>query len=300
MTSCIFRGGMQLNLSFPLAVVCHDAGAANIIVALLRRMPSLAFTKAYMEGPARDIWLKMIPDVPLCASLQEALVGSTSLLSGTGWASNIEHDARQLASASGIHTIAVLDHWVNYRARFYRAGNEILPDEFWVTDEFAENIARYTFPGLNIVQLPNYYLIQQLENISLPLHATELLYVAEPARHDWGKGVQGEFQALDYFLTKLPKLGLPANIIFKLRPHPSDEKGKYDTWIESQTEFSWTLDNSLHMSDALSMASWVAGCESFALVLALAAGRRVYCSLPPWAPSCRLPHDGIIHLKNIE
>tara|TARA_R110001606_G_scaffold389553_1_gene555769 strand:- start:23981 stop:24811 length:831 start_codon:yes stop_codon:yes gene_type:complete len=276
---------MQLNLSFPLSVVCHDAGATNIIVAWLKCMPSLTDTRAYMEGPARDIWLKMIPDIPLCDSLEEALVGSNSLLTGTGWASSIEHDARQLGAALGIHTIAVLDHWVNYRMRFCRDGNEILPDELWVTDEFAENIAYNTFPGFNIVQLPNYYFMQQLENISQPLHATELLYVAEPARDDWGKEEYGEFQALDYFLTKLSKLGLPANITFRLRPHPSDEKGKYDTWIESQTKFSWTLDNSLHTSDAISRASWVVGCESFALVLALAAGRRVYCSLPPWAPS---------------
>lgn len=291
---------MKINLSLPLSVVCHDAGAANIIVAWLKCMHSLTDIKAYMKGPAHDIWLKMIPDTPLCDSIEEALDGSNSLLTGTGWASSIEHDARKLGNALGIHTIAVLDHWVNYRMRFCRDGNEILPDELWVTDEFAANIAHNTFPDFNIVQLPNYYLIQQLENISQPLHAAELLYVAEPARDDWGKDGYGEFQALDYFLTQLPKLGLPANITLRLRPHPSDEKGKYDTWIKSQKKFSWVLDDSLHTSDAISRASWVVGCESFALVLALAAGRRVYCSLPPWAPSCRLPHDGILHLKNIE
>jgi hypothetical protein len=35
------------------------------------------------------------------------------------------------------------------------------------------------------------------------------------------------------------------------------------------------------------------------MVIALAAGRKVVCTLPPWAPECTLPHDGLIHLKKI-
>jgi hypothetical protein len=38
------------------------------------------------------------------------------------------------------------------------------------------------------------------------------------------------------------------------------------------------------------------GCESMALVVALAAGREVFSSLPPWAPPCRLPHAGVRRL----
>jgi len=42
----------------------------------------------------------------------------------------------------------------------------------------------------------------------------------------------------------------------------------------------------------------VVGCESFALVVALAAGRRVCSTLPPWAPPCRLPQPGIVRLAD--
>ena len=43
-------------------------------------------------------------------------------------------------------------------------------------------------------------------------------------------------------------------------------------------------------------ARWVVGCESQALVVALAAGRQVWSSLPPWAPPCRLPQAGVQRL----
>ena len=53
------------------------------------------------------------------------------------------------------------------------------------------------------------------------------------------------------------------------------------------------------LSDALSRAKWVAGCQTYAMTLALKAGRIVFGTLPPWAPVCVLPHEGIIHLKDM-
>ena len=58
-----------------------------------------------------------------------------------------------------------------------------------------------------------------------------------------------------------------------------------------------TLCDAPDLATAISRHAWVAGCESMALVLALAAGRRTLCTLPPWAPRCRLPQRGLIHLS---
>ena len=59
------------------------------------------------------------------------------------------------------------------------------------------------------------------------------------------------------------------------------------------------LDESADLAEAIGRVSYVAGCETYAMVIALAAGRKVVCTLPPWAPECTLPHDGLIHLKKI-
>jgi len=177
----------------------------------------------------------------------------------------------------------------------------VLPDEFWVTDDYASRIARACFPGSVVRTQPNLYLEEQLRRITpLRSDAAELLYVLEPARDDWGRGVPGEFQALDYFLQRMALLELPAATLIRLRPHPSDPRGKYDAWITRQRNRNIVLDDSADVAAALSRAAWVAGCETFALVIGLLAGRRAICTLPPWAPACRLPHRELVHLKALE
>jgi len=153
-----------------------------------------------------------------------------------------------------------------------------------------------------VLQIPNHYLDAQLRAISEveETGTPELLYVLEPARSDWGQDMPGEFQALNFFIDHLPQLELPSSIVIRLRPHPSDTPGKYEDWIARHPSLNIQIDNSLSIADSLGRSSWVAGCESFALVLALMAGRKVYCALPPWAPACRLPHQGLIHISRLD
>ena len=80
-----------------------------------------------------------------------------------------------------------------------------------------------------------------------------MLYVLEPVRNDWGRGVAGEFQALDYLLAHREKLK-PAPIRrILLRPHPSDPAGKYTRYFDAGAHIE--LDRSAGMAEALSQAS---------------------------------------------
>jgi hypothetical protein len=166
-------------------------------------------------------------------------------------------------------------------------------------NRYALEIALSTFSGEAVFQAPNYYLEKQLRDISLLVKAgnPELLYILEPIRSNWGRDTPGEFQALDYFISKFSKLGVPEETVICLRPHPSDSHEKYNHWINLHSNMNIKLDYSISIAESLGRAKWVAGCESFALVLALMAGRTVYCTLPPWAPLCRLPHSGLIQLS---
>lgn len=256
--------------------------------------------RAVMEGPAKSLWQRRFSALPLYPDLHRAISDADVLLSSTGWASDLEHEARILAGKKGIYSIAVLDHWVNYKMRFVRGDVTIYPDELWVVDAEAYAIARSTFPTMKILEIPNFYLQEQIALLPSPSrNSPQLLYVLEPARNDWGRDRQGEFQALDYFVQNLDRLNLPAGTVINVRPHPSDPVGKYDSWIGEHEHRHVVLDNSPDMNTALARAAWVAGCETYALVLALAAGRHAYCTLPPWAPPCRLPQQGIIHLKDL-
>lgn len=287
---------------YPLvtAVVCHDAGAANILIAGLLATGRSDW-RVYMRGPAEKLWNEAFPDVALCHTLDSVMEGAELLVTGTGWATDIEHEARILARSRGVRSVAIIDHWVNYAGRFVRHNETVWPDEFWVTDEYALEIAISTFPGRTVCLVTNYYVETQLRDIAQKNLASppELLYVLEPFRTDWGRGTPGEFQALDYFVSHLSSLGLPSATTINLRPHPSDACGKYDEWIARHPNLNIRLDESLTITESLGRASWVAGCESFALVLALMAGRKVYCTLPPWAPACRLPQTGIVFVQDL-
>jgi hypothetical protein len=279
----------------PAAVVAHDAGAANLIIAWIKAWGWPV--RACVRGPALKLWVQAFPNKPIWNTPEEAMDGCVSLLTGTGWASNLEHDARREGVGRGLRVAAVVDHWVNYPQRFERDGETVMPHELWVADAWAENIAREVLPLLPVRQFENLYLKTQVAQVGPPPGDGTLLYLLEPVRQDWGRGVAGEFQALDFLLENIHLLQpIPIRRI-RLRPHPSDWASKYDKYFDS--DFPIELDTSPDMAAALGQADVVAGVESFALTLALSAGRAVYSSLPPWAPAFRLPHKEICQIRNI-
>lgn len=283
----------MMGLPAPLAVVAHDAGAANLILAWLAA-EGLGDVRAVMAGPAATLWRTRFGEAGLVADLDTALDGAGALLSGTGWASTLEHDARVAAQARDIPSVAVIDHWVNYRMRFSREGAECLPDRLWVADGYAVAEAHRALPEVPVEQKPNLYLAEQAAAAGVAPADGDVLFVAEPARSDWGKGEPGEFQALDWFWAHREAAGIGTDVSLRLRPHPSDPPDKYDGWIAAHP--GSLLDDSADLAAAMQHACWVAGLQSFALVVALAAGRTAITALPPWAPPCPLPHDGLIDL----
>ncbi len=288
------------SLTQPVAVVCHDAGAASVILAEMQACTEINFLPV-MKGPSINLWQTQGNDIVDLLSLEDALSRAGSVLTGTSWASDIEHEARQRARQLGLHSVAVIDHWVNYASRFTRNGDIVPPDEFWVTDGYAYEIASAIFPETPVREIKNRYLQNELEKISTYgpiLNANRVLYVLEPLRFTWpGCTQSGEFEALDYFVENLGKLMNPRTAQVKLRPHPSDATGKYDAWLQAHAHLDISMDKSCSLAQAISEAVWVAGCESMALVVALAAGRKTIGTLPPEAPLCRLPQSGLIHLR---
>lgn len=286
----------MIDLPTPLAVVCHDAGATNVILPLIaaeRPEPVLPV----MSGPAADLWRARF-GTTATLSVEEAVDRAAAVLTGTGWASEQEHKARKLAKSRGLRTVAVIDHWVNYRERFVRGGVEMMPNEIWVTDDYAAALARSEFPDIPVHVKANLYLEEQLAKVSSPAKTDqEVLFVAEPVRSDWGRDSPGEFQALDYLMERRSEAGIPEDAALRIRAHPSDPPDKYDAWITSHPGVR--LDRSDDLASALNRARWVAGCESYALVVGLHAGRQVISALPPWAPPCRLPHAEIVRLATL-
>ncbi|WP_298470637.1 hypothetical protein [uncultured Erythrobacter sp.] len=280
----------------PLAIAVHDAGAANMIAAWVDAA-SEPTEQVIAAGPALTIWRARFGDDVAITDSTDALNGFACVLSGTGWASDLEHRARIAAARGGIRSVAVIDHWVNYSMRFEREGVVQLPDEIWVGDGDAARIATEVFPSVAVWQHPNLYLAEQALYAGPVPDDGDVLFLLEPARSDWGKDAPGEFQSLDYFMEQREAAGIPATTTVRVRPHPSDPAGKFDEWVSAHP--GTTLDASHDMGSALAQARWVVGMNSAGLVIALAAGRSVFSALPPHAPPCVLPHAAITRLCDI-
>src|SRR5437588_7868764 len=143
-----------VDTSQPFAVVSHDSGGAEILSSYLlqRAVPKLLV----LEGPAVAIFERKLGAVTP-VTLEEAVQRSAWVLSGTSWQSDLEWRAIVRARELGKPAVAFLDHWINYKERFVRAGRQCLPDEIWVGDEYAAEIARREFGDQPIRVVENPY-----------------------------------------------------------------------------------------------------------------------------------------------
>ena len=196
-----------------LTIVTHDAGGAEILSSYVRQQDLDCLY--VLAGPARKIFERKLGPIEV-HPLKDAIRQSRSVLCGTSWQSDLELNAIKLARSMGKHSVAFLDHWVNYRERFVRTGKTYLPDEIWVGDEIANGMASEMFPGMNVRQIENPY-FQDLRRemavvaMSSPNKAPlSTLYVCEPVREHallrfgnelhWG---YVEEDALRYFLSNV-------------------------------------------------------------------------------------------------
>ena len=290
-----------------ICIVSHDAGGAENVAAYLADQNDME-AMFVLAGPAVKVFERRMGDIKI-VDLEEAIAACDWCLCGTGWQSDLEWKAIALARKAGKRTVAFLDNWVNYRERFTRNNEKALPDEIWVADEHAKKMAEQIFPDLIIKQQQDRRLetlVSEIKSLETeqPAHGcAHVLYVLEPVRQAWGLLEKpGEFMALDYFMEHKDRLDLGADLLIRLRPHPSDPAGKYDCWIDcyGDSNISITLDSCSTLAESIAWSDIVVGCQTYAMVIALAAGKQVVSSIPDWVPQCVLPQAEIIRLSNLD
>lgn len=296
--------------------MAHDAGAARHLFSWLA--PLEGQLRFCVAGPAANLLAKERPRSINLTNLNECLSNRQLLISGTGWASHLEHEARKLARQKKIPSIAIIDHWVNYCGRFEWNGERVLPDAIWVADTEALKIARHELPEVPIIKLSNQW-IEDLkcevirlrkdkakQNYSKP--AKNLLYLIEPQRDPLTRKANGkEFLALEFWLHNLhvlSSLGYIDNCLtelnIKLRKHPSDPKDKYTEWIrKNQNEWNIRIDESPSLGTSLAPTDFVFGYETQALIGAIECGIPAMSCTPPDWPACRLPHKKLLHFREL-
>lgn len=291
-----------------LAVISHDAGGAEIVSSYVRQQgirPLFA-----VEGPARVIFERKLGMIEI-EPMEEAVRKSATILCGTSWQSDLEFNAIRMAHQLSKHSIAFLDHWVNYGERFIREKETCHPDELWVGDEIAEAIAREAFASVPVRLVDNPYFKDIRGELSTVVSARErnsstlsVLYVCEPVREHAARrfGNERHFgyveeEALRFFLANIDVLGKPIERIC-LRPHPSESHGKY-AWASSEFDLPIEVAGRRSLVAEVADCDVVVGCESMAMVVGLLAGRRVVSCIPPGGKKCGLPQPQIEHYQGL-
>ncbi|OAI39078.1 hypothetical protein AYO39_03230 [Actinobacteria bacterium SCGC AG-212-D09] len=294
-----------------LLVVAHDAGGAEIISAWLRRHLDEWDAALAVAGPAKAIFARKL-DVALPQfDGVPPLEGVSFVLCGSSASAQLERQAVRASRAAGVRCAVWLDHWTNYRARFIADGDVVLPDEVWVSDEYAAAIARAELPGADIRLHHNQYLedfageVRSLDAADAPDRANggepeRILYVTEPiaasaelATGDPGGWGYNEFDALARYLDHLVRRD-GARAELRLRTHPSESPEKYSELLGPTAAVA--IQHSppgATLAEDVAWADTVVGCDTMAMAAALAAGRRVISMLSVGTGGVTLPHAQI-------
>ncbi len=291
-----------------IGIISHDAGGAEILSSYVLHQKNLKFSYA-LEGPAINIFEQKLGSLKI-ENYQKVVKQSSKILCSTSWESNLEFNAIKLSNSFGKYSVALLDHWVNYKERFTRLDQIILPNAIWVSDSIAKDLAEKIFIN-NPVRLINNFFLEDIKK-ELILNrlsnniasSSSILYVCEPKRKHaqmqhgdetyWG---YTEETALRYFLSNIHSLRLVLEKII-IRPHPSESANKYH-WLLNEFRLPIEFSNGKSLVEDVSASDIIVGCESMALVVGLLAEKRVISSIPPGGRGCSLPHRDIEIFQNI-
>ena len=288
-----------------IAIICHDAGGAEILSSWVSgRDKQFCFA---LDGPAKRIFARKCPKHKI-VPVHEAIDQSEWVLLGAGWETRFERDALVNAKQKNKHTVVFLDHWVNYLSRLTLDGNIVLPDEFWVGDPEALNIAKDCFPSSLIKLVSNPYFEELKKELNTNKNESKdplginVLYVTEPidshadqlGQNLWN---YSEHDALSFFIRNISVLDLPVRRVI-IRLHPAENKNKYD-YAQDNLKSILIDGQENSLIDAIKNVDVVVGCETVAMVVGLLAKKRVISSIPPRGKKCGLPFEKIEYLRDI-
>jgi len=285
-------------------IVASDAGAAEILSFFVKKKK---YEYNYLlKGSAKKIFKKNLGKFNTI-SLKDSLKKTTLYICGTGWQSDIHIQVIKAARSKDIKVIAYLDHWTNYKNRFFKNNEYYFPDEIWVGDEKAYKIAKKTF-NIKVKKINNYYLdyikkefeCKFTKNKKL-LKKTNILYVTEPTskvkNNQWklNKYDYDEFSSLIFFLNKIKFIYKDFKI--RLKTHPAENPKKYN-YILKKYNYNIQINKTSNLINEIKNSEVVVGCNTLALYLAIVAKKNVLCSIPTKQRSL-LPFKQIKYLRNL-
>ncbi|TCS62998.1 glycosyltransferase family protein [Varunaivibrio sulfuroxidans] len=264
------------------AFAAHDPGGANALLAAAVGARARGDTViCFAAGPAAALWRAAGETCP--STLEELLEAhrETSfdlLVSATGF-SDFEKNMWPACRAHGLASLAVIEAWSNFKARFEAAsGDLVLPDAIAAVDEESRRVladAPWCTVPVYVVGQPH------LQRVAQDLRAARagrirgdvplLAFFSEPIDDDYGRARRGfdQFEIAAHLVATVARAG---DRRIAIKPHPREDAGAWRRWLDaSLSQGVATLDVS-DTSDLLIRADAVIGMTSMVLLEAALGG----------------------------
>ena len=141
-----------IDLGARIGVVAHDAGGAEVVSSFLWKT-KIKF-KALLGGPAVKIFKAKVGGVRVL-SFDDLMNDIDILITGTSYPENLDWEAIKIAKKKNIEVITFLDSYINFRIRFIRQNQLLIPNKVFASDDHSFNIAKKDLPEFNVIKINN-------------------------------------------------------------------------------------------------------------------------------------------------
>lgn len=281
-------------------LIANDIGGFRPAFAFLSEKYS--GVKCLVDGPA-------LSEASICSAdvidtLSEVKTADYDVFVCTGWATLFEKKWMQYFHRNSINWTAALDNWNDYANRFYYQRKYYFPNQIIVFDQYAYELCKTIFPNIKCNQVSNIFdenFISDYKKFGSPCEEENKfdLFLADPiSSHYSGELGYDEFDQIQYILKKLNGKYCDAHQL-RIRPHPSEDNKKYETYIKENNLKHVEVSNDGLVAD-IYLADFVFGDSSYAMHLAMMVGKKVFCSIPLHSVNTKLPHNAIKYLRELD
>ncbi len=301
-------GVFKITPSGKVLLIAHDAGGAELILSWI--LTNKRDFIVSLSGPAKKIFSKKIKNLKN-TNYKKSINECDWVLTGSGWHTNFEYNAIDLAKNKNKKVITLLDHWVLFRERFVRKNRKIFPNEIWVCNNEALRIAKKRIPEVKLIKkIDNFYFKKIKDKLKKypkikKTKSIKILYVTEPLsklskfyKHTY-KLNYDEFEALEYFFNNIKNFKNQSIRLITIRPHPSERVNKYSYLIKKYKNFKIVIKNSTTLINEIINHNWIVGCNTTPMVIGILNKNKVFSSIPKKGTKSYLPFKQIKNISSI-
>jgi len=265
--------------------ILSDPGSGNIILSLIKRFNlinyKICLSKKNMkfQGNIKNLISK--------SSIHKTSKDKPFDLCVVGTGSNPTYYIRLANKLKGkkIFTIAIVDHWLNFKSRFKKNNIIFIPDTIFFTNRYYD-LKNYFLKNVKKVIIKDYYEQEKLKEIKkIKKVKYDYLYINDPVNYINSKKIREKIME-DSFLNFLTYIKSFNKLKILIKFHPNDDLKLFKKIIKNSIKkienkkIKFYISKENNISKNIGSSRVIIGMQSSALFLARKSKKQVFTSIP--------------------